>query len=43
MSGANKTCVMKNPPSIKNIVATKEGHCKELIPIIAWPEVQPPA
>lgn len=28
---------------MKQIVATREGHCKLLKPIIEWPEVQPPA
>ena len=35
--------VIKNPPAIKQHVATKEGHCKLASPEIAWPEVQPPA
>jgi hypothetical protein len=34
---------IKNPPAIKQIVATSEGHCKLLKPIMACPEVHPPA
>ena len=40
--GRNK-CVITNPPIIKNIVATTEGHWRLLIPIIACPEAEPPA
>lgn len=36
-------CVEKKPPAIKLIVAINDGHCKVDNPIIAWPEVQPPA
>jgi hypothetical protein len=32
-----------NPPAIKQIVATKEGHCRFDKPIIECPEVHPPA
>ena len=31
------------PPIIKQIVATKDGHCKFDKPIMEWPEVQPPS
>ena len=31
------------PPAIKHIVAINDDHCKVLMPIIAWPDVQPPA
>ena len=34
---------MMNPPIIKQMVATNEGHCRLLNPIMEWPEVQPPA
>ena len=34
---------IKKPPAIKQIVATSDGHCKLLSPIIALPDVQPPA
>jgi hypothetical protein len=34
---------MINPPIMKQMVATKEGHCKSDKPMIAWPEVHPPA
>ncbi len=35
--------VEKKPPIIKQMVATKEGHCKVDNPMMAWPEVHPPA
>jgi len=35
--------VIVKPPNIKKIVATKEGHCRLLFPMMAWPDVQPPA
>lgn len=35
--------VVTNPPSIKQQVATKEGHCSEDMPIMECPEVHPPA
>ena len=34
---------MVKPPTIKQQVAIKDGTCKFESPIIAWPEVQPPA
>lgn len=34
---------MAKPPIKKPITATKEGICKFDKPLIAWPEVQPPA
>ncbi len=34
---------MRNPPTIKQQVATSEGHCRLEIPMMAWPDVQPPA
>ena len=42
MIGNIKFAIIK-PPTIKQIVATNEGHCKLLNPIIEWPEVHPPA
>lgn len=33
----------KNPPIIKQIVATKEGHCKVESPMMECPLVHPPA
>ena len=34
---------MSKPPMKNPITATKEGSCKLLKPVIACPEVQPPA
>ncbi len=35
--------VMIKPPTINEMVATNDGHCKLLKPMIACPLVQPPA
>ena len=35
--------VMKKPPAMKLAVATREGHCRDEMPMMEWPEVQPPA
>ena len=42
MNGRIKLAII-NPPIIKQIVATSDGHCKLERPIIACPDVQPPA
>jgi len=34
---------MTKPPAIKQQVATRDGHCRLEIPIMACPDVQPPA
>lgn len=39
----NKRLVIRVPPTMKQNVATKDGHCSVLIPIIACPDVQLPA
>src|SRR5690606_13961093 len=39
----SRKCVITKPPIIKEIVATREGHWRLLIPIIECPEVHPPA
>src|SRR5688572_14177741 len=40
--GRIKLAVTK-PPAIKQQVATNDGHCKLDMPMMLWPEVQPPA
>ena len=40
--GINKWVIAK-PPTIKQQVAMRDGICKLDSPMIAWPEVQPPA
>ena len=42
MCGRIRLAIIK-PPIIKHIVATNDGHCKLLKPMIACPLVQPPA
>ena len=42
MYGRIRLAITK-PPVIKLIVATNDGHCKLLKPMIACPLVQPPA
>ena len=37
----NQTAIM--PPIKKPITANNDGNWKLLKPVIAWPEVQPPA
>jgi len=37
------TLAIKKPPIIKQIVATREGHCRLESPMIACPLVHPPA
>ena len=34
---------MITPPSMKQQVAMSDGHCKLERPMMAWPDVQPPA
>ena len=35
--------VIINPPTKNPITAINEGNCRLLSPLIAWPEVHPPA
>ena len=43
MIHGKRTWTVANPPSMKQQVATSDGHCNVDNPMMEWPEVQPPA
>ena len=42
INGRIRFAIIK-PPTIKQMVATKDGNCNIDNPMIEWPDVQPPA